>query len=226
MPHHVAIVMDGNGRWAAQRGWPRIAGHRAGTEKIRELMRAASDFGIRFVTLYAFSTENWGRPEDEVRGLFEILGHVIRRETANLHANNVRICHIGDLAGIPVRLHGAIRDAVELTRNNTGITLNVALNYGGRAEILRAVRELIREGADPDAIDEEAISRRLYTAGQPDPDLIIRTAGEMRLSNFLIWQASYAEYYATPTYWPDFGREELRRALEDYASRQRRFGKV
>jgi undecaprenyl diphosphate synthase len=226
VPKHVAIIMDGNGRWAARRGWHRIAGHRAGTENIREVLRAAADFGVRIVTVYAFSTENWARPEDEVRGLFAILGQAIRRETAELHRNDVRIRHIGDLDGIPVALHAPIREAVELTRHNRRITLNVALNYGGRAEIVRAVRELVREGVAPDAIDEAAIGRRLYTAGQPDPDLVIRTGGEMRLSNFLLWQSSYAEYYATPTYWPDFGRDELRRALEAFAGRHRRFGKL
>jgi len=226
VPAHVAIICDGNGRWAAQRGWTRLAGHRAGTERIREVLRAAADFGIKIVTLYAFSTENWGRPEAEVAGLFDILAQVIRREMKNLHENNVQVRHVGELDRVPRALHAPIREAVELTRHNTRITLNVALNYGGRAEIVRAVRQLIRDGVPAEEVDEAAISRRLYTAGQPDPDLIIRTGGEMRLSNFLLWQASYAEYYSTPTYWPDFGREELRRALDAYAQRQRRFGKV
>ncbi len=226
MPFHIGIICDGNGRWAARRGSHRLAGHRAGTERIREVLEAAHEFGIRIVTLYAFSTENWGRPEDEVTGLFDILAHVIRRETANLHRNNVQIRHLGELDRIPAALHEPIRHAVELTRNNSGITLNVALNYGGRAEIVRAVRQLMREGLTPEQVDEAAISSRLYTAGQPDPDLIIRTAGEMRLSNFLLWQSSYAEYYTTPTFWPDFGREELRRALDAYAERQRRFGRL
>jgi undecaprenyl diphosphate synthase len=226
IPTHVAIIMDGNGRWARQRGLPRLAGHRAGVENIRPILEACVDFGIKILTIYAFSTENWGRPPEEVEGLLQILYEVIENETEQLHANGVRVNHLGRLDRLPPALQEAIRRAVERTRHNTRITLNVAFNYGGRAEILDAVRRLLQDGVDPAAVDEALFSRYLYTAGQPDPDLIIRTGGEMRLSNFLIWQAAYAEYYSTPTYWPDFSREDLYQALLVYSQRERRFGKV
>jgi undecaprenyl diphosphate synthase len=226
VPHHVGIIMDGNGRWAQARGLPRLAGHRAGTDNIRRVLRAATDFGVKALTIYAFSTENWSRPPDEVAGLMTLLGQAIQREVKELHANDVRILHSGRLEGISARLQQQIQDAVQLTRNNQRITLNVALNYGGRAEIVDAVKHLIRDGVTPEQVTEELISQYLYTGGLPDPDLIIRTGGEWRLSNFLIWQAAYAEYYATPTFWPDFGEANLAEALEAYSQRQRRFGKV
>ena len=224
MPRHVGIIMDGNGRWAKQRGLPRIAGHRAGTENLRRILRAAVEFGIPVLTIYAFSTENWERPLEEIRGLMRILGEVIDRELAELHENGVQLRHIGDLDGLSTKLCRKIQDAIELTRRNDRLILNVAFGYGGRAEIVRAVQEIVRAGHTPDAIDEALISRYLYTAGLPDPDLIIRTAGEMRLSNFLLWQGAYAEYYSTPVLWPDFDEATIEGALLDYSQRQRRFG--
>jgi undecaprenyl diphosphate synthase len=226
VPNHVAIIMDGNGRWARARGLPRAAGHRAGTENLRRVLPAATDFGISVLTIYAFSTENWSRPLEEVRGLMTLLGEFIRRELRSLHANGVCIRHSGRLEGINPRLQAQIQEAVALTRDNKAITLNVAFNYGGRAEIVDAVQRIMRDGAPPEAVTEEMISRYLYTGDLPDPDLVVRTGGEYRLSNFLIWQAAYAEYYATPAYWPDFDEAELAKALETYSQRDRRFGKV
>jgi undecaprenyl diphosphate synthase len=226
VPHHVGIVMDGNGRWAQARGLPRIAGHKAGTENIRRILHAATDIGIKVLTVYAFSTENWARPEEEVRGLMRLLAQRIRRETKQLHAEGVCIRHSGRLEGISPSLAKQIQDAVALTCNNQRIIFNVAFNYGGRAEIVDAVRHIMRDGHPSESVTEELISQYLYTGGLPDPDLIIRTGGEYRLSNFLIWQAAYAEYYATPTFWPDFDEEELTTALEAYGQRQRRFGRV
>jgi len=226
VPRHVAIIMDGNGRWARQRGLPRLAGHRAGTENVRRTVRAALDFGIQVLSLYAFSTENWGRPAEEVRGLMTILEEVIGRETTTLHKEGVVIRHLGRKEELSASLRQKIEQAENLTRHNTRMTLNVAFNYGGRREIIDAMRRLVAAGVDLDNLNEETFANYLYTAGQPDPDLVIRTAGEMRLSNFLIWQAAYAEYYSTPIYWPDFDREELRKALVIYAQRQRKFGKL
>jgi len=224
VPYHVAIIMDGNGRWARARGLPRVAGHRAGVENLRRILRACSEFGIRILTIYAFSTENWGRPEAEVRGLMNILETVIDRELRKLHANGVQLRHVGELDGLSEVLQDKVRRAVELTRNNDQLILNIAFNYGGRQELIQAFRHIVQDGVPAEEIDETLIDYYLYTAGQPDPDLIIRTAGEMRLSNFLLWQASYAEYYSTPALWPDFGREELLKALVHYALRERRFG--
>lgn len=225
-PYHVGIIMDGNGRWAQARGLPRLAGHKAGTENIRRILRAASDFGIKVLTVYAFSTENWGRPPEEVAGLMRLLGQYIKRETRNLHANQVCIRHSGRLEGVAPKLAQQIQDAVALTCHNERITLNVAFNYGGRAEIADAIRHILRDGHKPEDVTEDLVSHYLYTGDLPDPDLIIRTGGEYRLSNFLIWQAAYAEYYATLTFWPDFDEAELAAALADYSQRERRFGKV
>jgi undecaprenyl diphosphate synthase len=216
--------MDGNGRWARERGLPRLAGHKAGTDNIKRIIEAAVEYNVKMLTLYAFSTENWRRPEDEVRGLMTILGQVIDREAMNLHRNGVQLRHVGSLEGIEDRLRARIRYALDLTSQNDRIVVNVAFNYGGRAEIVEAVRRLVRDGVAPEAITEDLLSSYLYTAGAPDPDLIIRTGGEMRLSNFLIWQAAYAEYWSTPVYWPDFGQEDLRQAIAEFAGRQRRFG--
>jgi len=224
IPQHVGIIMDGNGRWAREHGLPRLEGHRAGTENIRRVLEACSEFGIKILTIYAFSTENWGRPQAEVRGLMRILEEVIDREVENLHKNGVKLLHIGRLEGISQRLQQAVRNAIELTKGNDRLILNVAFNYGGRSEILDAVRRLTEDGISPQELSEELFERYLYTAGLPPPDLIIRTGGEMRLSNFLIWQAAYAEYYSTPTYWPDFDKEELYKALLAYSQRERRFG--
>ncbi|MBI5879230.1 MAG: di-trans,poly-cis-decaprenylcistransferase [Chloroflexi bacterium] len=226
VPHHVAIIMDGNGRWAQQRGRIRLEGHRAGTENIRGVLEACAEFGIQTLTLYSFSTENWSRPSDEVQGLLGILEMMLKREVNDLHKNGVRLWHIGRLEGLAPNLQEQVKAAIALTRNNTRITLNVAFNYGGRTEIVDAVRRIMAAGIPLEQISEETISSHLYTAGQADPDLVIRTAGEMRLSNFLIWQAAYAEFYSTPTYWPDFNRAELIRALEAFDQRVRKFGKT
>ena len=224
VPYHLAIIMDGNGRWARSRGLPRLAGHRAGTENIRRVLEGCVEYGIKVLTLYAFSTENWGRPDAEVRGIIRILEQTIDRELPELHKNGVQLRHIGRLEGIPERLRQKVCEAIELTKHNERIVLNVAFNYGGRTEILDAVRRIVESGVSPDRLDENIFGQYLYTAGLPDPDLIVRTAGELRISNFLIWQSAYAEYYATPTYWPDFDKEELCRALLEYSGRERRFG--
>jgi undecaprenyl diphosphate synthase len=223
-PHHLAIIMDGNGRWAQSRGLPRLAGHRAGTENIRRILKACVEYGIKILTLYAFSTENWGRPNAEVQGLMRILEQTIDRELSELHQNGVRLRHIGRLEDISEGLRRRVQEAIELTQHNDRIILNVAFNYGGRTEIVDAVRRIVEAGVDPEQLDEALFSQYLYTAGLPDPDLIIRTAGELRISNFLIWQSAYAEYYATPTYWPDFDEEALYSALLEYSRRERRFG--
>jgi undecaprenyl diphosphate synthase len=224
VPYHLAIIMDGNGRWARSRGLPRLAGHRAGTENIRRILEACVEYGIKILTLYAFSTENWGRPNAEVRGLMRILEQTIDRELPQLHQNGVQLRHIGRLEGIAEGLRQKVREAIELTKDNDRIIVNVAFNYGGRTEIVDAVRHIVETGVDPEQLDETLFSQYLYTAGLPDPDLIIRTAGELRVSNFLVWQGAYAEYYATPTYWPDFDKEELYSALLEYDRRERRFG--
>jgi undecaprenyl diphosphate synthase len=226
VPTHVAIIMDGNGRWAAQRGLSRQAGHRAGTENIRRIIEAFGERGVKYLTLFAFSTENWGRPKKEVDTLLRLVGRVINREINALHKNGVRLRHIGRLDPLSPRLQKKVQEAIELTKDNQRMTVSVAFNYGGRAEIVDAVRRIVADGLPAEHIDEEVFSSYLYTAGLPDPDLIIRTAGELRLSNFLIWQSAYSEYYFTPTYWPDFGAAEIDQALEDYGHRQRRFGLV
>ena len=226
IPYHLAIIMDGNGRWAKARGLPRIAGHRAGVENLRRILTACGEFGIKILTIYAFSTENWGRPEAEVRGLMNILETVIDRELKQLHANGVQLRHIGELGGLSEGLQAKVRKAVELTRQNDHLILNVAFNYGGRQDLIQAFRRIVDDGIPADQINERLIDYYLYTAGQPDPDMVIRTGGEMRLSNFLLWQASYAEYYSTPTFWPDFDRDELLKAIVHFAQRERRFGLV
>jgi undecaprenyl diphosphate synthase len=224
VPRHVAMIMDGNGRWATARGLPRLAGHRAGTENLRPILEACVEFGIEILTIWAFSTENWTRPEAEVQGLLRILQRMIRRELRELHKQGVRLRHIGQLARLPERIQKDVLDAVALTKDNDRIVLNVAFDYGGRAEIVEAVREIIRQGIPPDDVDEQLLSRHMYTAGQPDPDLIIRTGGELRTSGFMLWQSAYTEYYTTPTFWPDFGREELYKALVAFGQRERRYG--
>lgn len=220
------MIMDGNGRWAISRGLPRLAGHKAGTENLRRVIRSTVEFGVKYLTIYAFSTENWGRPLEEVRGLMSILEDVLERELAELHGEGVQLRHIGRLERLPARLQTKVLDAIELTKNNDRLILNVAFNYGGRDEIVHAIQKMIRDGIPAGDVTDELVSQYLYTAGVPDPDLIIRTSGELRVSNFLIWQAAYSEWYVTPTYWPDFDKEEYRRALEAFAQRDRRFGKV
>lgn len=226
VPAHIAIIMDGNGRWAERRHLPRLAGHRAGVRNIHRIVRACVDLGVKTLTVYAFSTENWGRPQDEVNGLMALFADASERETRNLHRNGVRVCHVGTMTGVSRHLQSAIERAVNLTRYNTRLTLNVAFNYGGRAEIVDAVRRIVADGLTPDDITEQTVSQYLYTAHLPDPDLVIRTAGEMRLSNFLIWQAAYSEYYATSKLWPDFGAEDLQAAVEAFSSRHRKFGRL
>jgi len=222
----VAIIMDGNGRWARARGLPRLAGHRAGVDNLRRVLEAAVEYGIQYLTIYAFSTENWQRPQEEVRGLLGILEEVIDRELAELHKNGVQLRHIGRLERLSPRLQEKVHAAIELTKNNKNLVLNVAWNYGGRDELVHAVRELIKEGTKPEEVTEEAIEDHLYTVGCPDPDLIIRTSGEMRVSNFLIWQGAYSEWYLTSTFWPDFGPEELLAALHEFSNRERRYGQI
>jgi len=220
------MIMDGNGRWALSRGLPRLAGHKAGTENLRRVIRSTVEFGVKYLTIYAFSTENWGRPLEEVRGLMSILEDVLQRELTELHKEGVQLRHIGRLERLPGRLQEQVLDAIELTKDNDRLVLNVAFNYGGRDEIVHAIQKIIKDGIPAEDVTDELVSRYLYTAGVPDPDLIIRTSGELRVSNFLIWQAAYSEWYVTPTYWPDFDKEEYRRALEAFAQRDRRFGKV
>ena len=226
LPQHIAMIMDGNGRWAAARGLPRLAGHKAGTENLRRVIRAFVEFGIPYLTIYAFSTENWGRPTDEVEGLMHILEQVIDNELDELHKEGVRLRHIGRLERLSPTLRQKVQRAQEITQNNTRLTLCIAWNYGGRDEIVCAVRDMIRENTAAEEVTEEFISQHMFTAGIPDPDLIIRTSGEMRISNFLIWQAAYAEWYVTPALWPDFDKQELKAALQAYAQRDRRFGRL
>jgi len=223
-PNHIAIIMDGNGRWARRRRLPRIEGHRAGIEAARRVVEYLAKRGLSFLTLFAFSTENWSRPKREVRGLLRLLEEALDRELRNLEAHDVRLCHLGRLDDIPQRLQRKIQRALELTAENKGLTLCLAFNYGGRAEILEATRRIIREGVKPEELDEDLFSRYLYTAGLPDVDLVIRTSGELRLSNFLLWQTAYSEFYFSPVLWPDFDEEELEKALASFSQRERRFG--
>ena len=222
IPRHVAIIMDGNGRWAKERGQIRLQGHLAGMEALCGIVRHSSDIGVEYLTVYAFSTENWKRPADEVSGIFKLLIKFVKRELDELNRNNVRIDILGDWSIIPEDSADSIRLALATTEKNDGLKLNIALNYGGRAEITRAVNMLIDSGKKN--VTEEDISACLYTAGMPDPDVIIRTSGESRLSNFLIWQSAYSEIVLTPVYWPDFTPSEYERCLAEYQSRDRRFG--
>ena len=224
VPAHVAIIMDGNGRWASQRGRPRLYGHRAGTENIRRVIERFADYGVSYLTLFAFSTENWDRPRYEVRGLMALLSRFLKRETKHLHENGVRLLHFGDLSPLSDKLQCQVHEAIELTSTNDRMTLAIAFNYGGRAEIVEAVRRIVVDGVPADQIDEDAFSSRLLTSGLPDPDLIIRTAGEMRLSNFLLWQGAYSEFCFLPVYWPDFDIQHIDEALLNFSSRTRRFG--
>ncbi|MEI7769593.1 MAG: isoprenyl transferase [Chloroflexales bacterium] len=224
IPAHIAIIMDGNGRWAKQRGLPRMAGHRAGTENIRAIAKECDTIGVRYLTIYAFSTENWSRPSLEVQGLMQILGDFIDRETRNLHEQHVKLRHLGRLDGLSPRLRRKVQHAIDLTERNTGLTLAVAFNYGGRADIVDAVRGLVAQGVSPDQVDEQLITDHLYTHEMPDPDIVIRTSGERRISNFMIWQAAYSEYWFTPVLWPDFQPEHIHQAIRDYGRRERRFG--
>ncbi|QCI97721.1 isoprenyl transferase [Agrobacterium larrymoorei] len=228
LPEHVAIIMDGNGRWAKQRGLPRVMGHRRGVEAVRETVKAAGEFGLKYLTLFAFSSENWRRPESEVMDLLGLLKAFIRRDLAELHKENVRVRVIGDRAGLKDDIRSLLEEAEQTTRDNTALTLVIAFNYGSRDEIARAAASLAQDVAagrlDASAITPEAINERLDTAGMPDPDLIIRTSGEERLSNFLLWQAAYAEFLFIPEFWPDFNRQIFVSAIDQFMTRDRRFG--
>jgi undecaprenyl diphosphate synthase len=226
LPRHIGIIMDGNGRWASQRHLPRVAGHRAGVGAIRPVMQECDRLGVHVLTLYAFSTENWSRPGTEVSALMRLFVETIRREIDELDDNGVQVRIVGRREELSEQLRRVVADAEAQTLHNSSAVLNIAINYGGRAEIVDAVRALAAGGADLTRLDEEQLSRALYTGGLPDPDLIIRTAGEMRVSNFLLWQAAYAELWVTDTLWPDFGETELRLALTAFAERERKFGKV
>jgi len=224
LPNHVAIIMDGNGRWAKQRGLPRLEGHQAGVENLRSAIEYFNQLQLKYLTLYGFSTENWKRPQEEIDGLLNLLEESIEQETADLHQKGIRIRHLGRLDELSPGLQRTTNKAIELTKGNTGMTLSLAFNYGGRTEILDAVRRIIDEGIPPQKIDEKLFDSYLYTAGLPEVDLVIRTAGELRISNFLIWQAAYSEYYSTKVLWPDFDSQEIDQALLAYSQRQRRFG--
>jgi undecaprenyl diphosphate synthase len=224
MPAHVGIIMDGNGRWARRKGMLRLAGHRAGVENLRQVLRSAVELSVPIVTIYAFSTENWARPEEEVRGLMRLLAEALEKEVDELHKNGVQLRHIGDLSPLSDTLKAQIHAAVDLTRGNDRLIANIAFNYGGRQEIVSAVRQMLHEGIAADAVSEEVLSNYLYTAGLPDVDLVIRTSGEFRISNFLLWQSAYAEYYISPVYWPDFDKDEFYRALKAFSQRDRRYG--
>lgn len=224
LPRHVAVIMDGNGRWAKKKGLPRSAGHRAGVERVRTIIRMSSDIGIRYLTLFAFSTENWKRPADEVGVLMKLLIEYLAKELAELHQKNVCIKTLGDISALPEAVVLEIERAVKTTCNNTGLTVNMAVNYGGRQELVNALKKAVNEGRQEKDIDEAYFSSLLSTAGQPDPDLLIRTSGEQRISNFLLYQLAYAEFYFTDTLWPDFDELQYAKALECYAERERRYG--
>ena len=225
-PRHVAIIMDGNGRWATKRGLPRIEGHRAGVEKIRSVLELMDAYNVEYLTLYAFSTENWKRPQDEVSGIMGIIREVIEDETRMLHDRGVRVVHLGRTDRLGPELEQAISRSQELTKDNKGITLSVAFDYGGRSEIVEAVRDIIRSGVAPEDLDEELLSGFLYTKDIPDPDLIIRTGGEYRLSNFLLWQSAYSEFFTTAIPWPELEAQGIKEAFEAYHKRKRRFGVI
>jgi undecaprenyl diphosphate synthase len=225
-PQHVAIIMDGNGRWAKKRGLPRLAGHKAGGDNIRPVVKIFANYGVKYLTLYMFSTENWNRPRIEVAGLLSLLAKKIEQETQAFHQENIRLVHLGRLDRMSRKLREKVQAAVELTKNNTGLTLCLAFDYGGRDEIVQAARRIVSANIPNDNIDESVFARYLYSPDIPDPDLVIRTGGENRLSNFLIWQAAYSEFYFTPVLWPDFGLKDVEEALSEYKRRQRRFGKI
>jgi len=224
LPTHVAIVPDGNGRWAEKRGLPRIAGHREGVKNMLRMIEYISEYPIKYVTFYGFSTENWHRPVSEVRGLFDLAEHFIDQQLDKIHGKNIKIRHIGRLAGLPDSLQNAIKKALAKTANNNGMSLVIAWNYGGRAEIVDAVIRLLNDVNRPQALDEKSFSRYLYTYDIPDVDLLVRTGDETRLSNFLLWQTAYSEYHFTDVLWPDFGKKDIDRALMEYGKRNRRFG--
>lgn len=226
IPAHIAIIMDGNGRWAKRRGLPRTKGHKAGTEAARAIVTHCRELGVRHLTLYTFSKENWSRPKEEVGTLFDLLTSFLKNEQKKLIEQDIRLNVLGDVDGLPLAVRTALRHVMSKTSHCAGMTLNLALNYGGRDEILRACKTLLAKGISPDELTEELFADYLYTQGQPDPDLVIRTSGELRVSNYLLFQSAYSEFYFSDIYWPDFTPEELDRALADFNSRQRRFGKT
>jgi len=226
LPNHIAFIMDGNGRWAKKRNLPRKAGHKAGTQNILSLLKTLGEYGIKYVTLYSFSTENWNRPEEEIRGILTILGESIEKEVPALHKNGVKVCHIGHLDNLPHQTRQAIANAIELTKNNTNMTLNLAFDYGGRAEIVDAAKKIISEKIPLENIDEKLFGSYLYTNSLPEVDLVIRTGGDLRISNFLLWQSAYSEFYFTDVLWPDFNEKEIEKALLSFSQRERRFGGV
>jgi undecaprenyl diphosphate synthase len=230
IPRHIAIIMDGNGRWAKKRGMPRIAGHAEGVESVRDIVEACGQLGIGYLTLYAFSTENWKRPKEEVSLLMRLLLKALKDETDRLHNNNVRLQAIGDITALPNEVQQELRDDIQKTRENTGLTLTLALSYSGRWDLTEAIRKIVRDAASGKCTDADVtegfIANYLSTAGVPDPDLMIRTSGEFRISNFLLWELAYSEIYITEKYWPGFRREELYAAIRDYQKRERRFGMV
>jgi len=225
-PRHVAIILDGNGRWAKKRNLPRLMGHRAGADNIRSVAKIFANYGVKYLTLYAFSTENWNRPKAEVAGLLNLLARRIGREAQVCHQENMRLIYLGRMNKLSQKLREKVEAAIELTKDNTGLTICLAFDYGGRDEIVRAVRRIISADVSSDKVDEFVFSQYLYTSGIPNPDLVIRTGGEIRLSNFLLWQAAYSELYFTPVLWPDFGQEDIEEALSEYKRRERRFGSV
>lgn len=226
VPTHIGIIMDGNGRWAKQRGLTRIRGHQVGARRVKTIVRFADKLGVKHISLYAFSVENWARPSFEVSALMRLIRAYIVRERNDLHAENARFRIIGRVSELAPEIIEEARQSTELMKNNTGLTLNLCINYGGRAEIVDAVKRLVAEGLRPEQVTEEAIARRLYAPDLPDPDLIVRTSGEMRISNFLLWECAYAELYVTDVLWPDFDEVELLRAIQAYQGRERRFGKT
>jgi undecaprenyl diphosphate synthase len=226
MPQHVAIIMDGNGRWAKQRGLSRLAGHRQGVKTAQKVVEIFTEYKVPYLTLYAFSTENWNRPQREINGIFKIMEERLEEGIKFAQENGIRIRHLGKPDGLPLRLQERVKRALELTKNNSRMTVSLAFNYGGRDEIIEAARSLILGCISPQDINERLFSQYLYTADIPDPDLVIRTGGEMRLSNFLIWQSAYAEIYFTPVLWPNFGKKEIEKSLIAYSQRQRRFGRL
>jgi len=230
IPEHIAIIMDGNGRWAKKRGLPRTAGHKAGVKSVKKIVQIGGEIDLKYLTVFTFSTENWKRPKSEVSALMKLLGDTTRRELAELLENNVRLTATGDLSSLPITRRQILRNAIKKTKNNTGLTLNLALNYSGRSEIIYAVKNIVRDATKgaikPGQIDDKLFSSYLQTAGIPEPDLLIRTSGELRLSNFLLWQTAYTEMYITDTLWPDFDEKDFLMAIKDYQSRERRFGQV
>ena len=230
IPQHVAVIMDGNGRWAKERGMARVQGHNAGMKALKEIVKHSDVLGVKYLTVYAFSTENWKRPADEVSGIFRLLVLYVAQELKELHQNNVKVQILGDWSALPEDAVKAVQKALDTTKDNTGLVFSIAINYGGRAEIARAARLIAEKAAagelDPDMVDEKLVSDYLYTSGMPDPDMIIRTGGELRVSNFLIWQGAYSELVVTPVYWPDFTPERYEEAIAEFQTRDRRFGGI